>query len=281
MEINSYAKINITLDVLRKRADGYHDVKMIMQTISLSDNLWINKIPKGIKVHTNLRFLPTDDRNIAYKAAELFFKSTGITDGAEIKIKKNIPVAAGLAGGSSNAAAVLKCLNKIYCNVLSQGELLKLGEKLGADVPFCITGGTALAEGKGEILTKIADMPKTLILAAKPNLHVSTPWVYKNLTTSCLKEHPDTAGCIKAIENKDIHGVAVRMYNVLETVTMPAHPVIDKFKKIMLEYGCIGCVMSGSGPTVIGMYDDINSAAKAKNELKKLSNDVFLIYTLN
>ncbi|MBR2846615.1 MAG: 4-(cytidine 5'-diphospho)-2-C-methyl-D-erythritol kinase [Clostridia bacterium] len=274
--MRSYAKVNITLDTLRKRDDGYHDVKMIMQSVSLYDKITIRKADR-IKISTNLKFLPTNEKNIAYKAAALFMENFPACRGARIDISKWIPVSAGLAGGSSNAAAVLVGLNKLYDNPFSEDELLKMGEKLGSDVPFCITGGTALSEGRGEVLTPLTALPEdTVILIAKPPVHVSTAEVYGRLNVNKLAEHPDTAGAISAIENGDINGVAIRMFNVLETVTAPEHPAIGELKLKMIRLGALGSVMSGSGPSVIGIFKNKTDAINAKKELSESLRDVFV-----
>lgn len=274
--MKSYAKVNITLDALRKREDGYHDVKMIMQSVSLYDKITIRKNDR-IKISTNLRFLPTNEKNIAYKAAALFAENHPECRGAEIDILKRIPVSAGLAGGSSNAAAVLVGLNKLYGCPLTEKQLLELGGRLGSDVPFCITGGTALSEGRGEILTPLTPLPEdTVFLIAKPPVHVSTAEVYGRLNVNKLAEHPDTAGCIASIEKGDINGVAIRMFNVLETVTAPEHPAIGELKLKMIRLGAIGSVMSGSGPSVIGIFKDKTDAINAKKEISESLRDVFV-----
>ncbi len=279
--LNSYAKVNITLDVERKREDGYHDVKMIMQSVSLCDRITIKK-SDIIKITTNLKFLPVNEKNIAYKAAALFMDKIGATGGAEIDIYKRIPVSAGLAGGSSNAAAVLVGLNKLYGNPFSKEELLDLGGQLGSDVPFCIMGGTALSEGRGEILTPLPEISRnTFILIAKPPVHVSTASVYGGLNASKITERPDTAGCISAIENGDTRGIAMRMYNVLETVTAGEHPVINELKLKMIQLGALGSVMSGSGPSVIGIFANKTDAFNAKKELSKTVRDVFVTHAVN
>lgn len=274
--MRSYAKVNITLDTLRKRDDGYHDVKMIMQSVSLYDKITIRKSSR-IKISTNLKFLPTNEKNIAYKAAALFAENYPECRGAEIDISKRIPVSAGLAGGSSNAAAVLVGLNKLYGCPFTEEKLLELGGRLGSDVPFCITGGTALSEGRGEILTPLTPLPKdTVFLVAKPPVHVSTAEVYGKLNANKLAEHPDTAGCITAIEKGDINGVAIRMFNVLETVTAPEHPAIGELKLKMIRLGALGSVMSGSGPSVIGIFKNKTDAINAKKEISESLRDVFV-----
>ncbi|MFA7636742.1 MAG: 4-(cytidine 5'-diphospho)-2-C-methyl-D-erythritol kinase [Monoglobales bacterium] len=279
IDIAANAKINLTLDVLRKREDGYHELKMIMQTVSLFDSINIRKKESGISLKTSLKYLPTDRRNIAYAAAELFFECAGIKDGVSINIKKSIPVAAGLAGGSSNAAAVLVGLNKMYDNIFSEHELCKMGEKLGSDVPFCIAGGCALCEGRGEILTQLPDLPATTFLVAKPPIRVSTTEVYSHLRVDKLTEHPDTEGTVGAIKRGDREAVAVRMFNVLETVTAKEHPEIKRIKQEMIDFGAMGSVMSGSGPAVIGLFKDKKLANDARVYMQKKRCDAFVVRT--
>lgn len=279
IDVMSYAKINLTLDVLRKREDGYHELKMIMHTVSLFDSINIRRSEKGIFLKTNLKYLPTDKRNIAYAAAQLFLEKAGISDGVAMNIKKTIPVAAGLAGGSSNAAAVLVGLNQMYGGIFTEDELCKMGEQLGSDVPFCIAGGCALCEGRGEILTQLPDLASTTFLIAKPPVRVSTADVYSNLKADKLSEHPDTDGVIDAIGRGDKEAVAVRMFNVLETVTATRHPEIKRMKQEMIDMGATGSVMSGSGPTVIGLFKDKKLANDARIFMQKKHCDAFVVHT--
>ena len=279
IDVMSYAKINLTLDVLRKREDGYHELKMIMHTVSLFDSINIRRSENGIFLKTNLKYLPTDKRNIAYAAAQLFLEKAGISDGVAINIKKTIPVAAGLAGGSSNAAAVLVGLNQMYGGIFTEDELCKMGEQLGSDVPFCIAGGCALCEGRGEILTQLPDLASTTFLIAKPPVRVSTADVYSNLKADKLSEHPDTDGVIDAIGRGDKEAVSVRMFNVLETVTATRHPEIKRMKQEMIDMGATGSVMSGSGPTVIGLFKDKKLANDARIFMKKRHCDAFVVHT--
>lgn len=275
LAVKSYAKINITLDVLGKRPDGYHDLKMIMQSVSLHDIVTIAPNKDTITVACNRKFLPTDETNLAYRAAAEFFKAYGTSDGADIFISKRIPIAAGLAGGSGNAAAVLKGLNKIYGGVFSNKQLCEIGLKIGSDVPFCINGGTMLAEGRGEILTPLAPMKETHFVLATPHMSVSTKKVFSKLNVASLVEHPDTNGIITAINNGNIRETAIRMYNVLETVMR--HPVIKKLKSEMTELGAWGTVMSGSGPTVIGIFKNAESAANAEKYFRKHSVTAYAV----
>ena len=273
----SYAKINLTLDVLNKRSDGYHDVEMIMQTVSLYDLIIIDKIDEGIEITTNLKFLPINENNIAYKAARDFFNYTGISGGCKIMIYKNIPVAAGLAGGSGNAAAVLCALNRLYNTNLSLDKLKELGVKLGADVPFCITGGTALATGIGDIIAPLPSLPKCNILMVKPPVSVSTGTIYKEIDSAEILTRPDTNAMIDAIANKDISGVATHLYNVMGTVTENIHPIIKGIKNKMIKNGALGAVMSGSGPTVFGIFPDYETAKKSHDSFYHQFREVFIV----
>ncbi|MBO5408182.1 MAG: 4-(cytidine 5'-diphospho)-2-C-methyl-D-erythritol kinase [Clostridia bacterium] len=271
------AKINLTLDVLGKREDGYHDLKMVMAEIPLSDTLILEKQP-DISVSTNLHFLPNNEKNIAYRAAQLFFQETGIKGGVSIKIHKRIPVSAGLAGGSTDAAAVLKGLNQLYHANLTLVQMQELGNQLGKDVPFCLLGGIALAEGTGERLTVLPNLPHCYLVLVKPQyLNVSTKEVFGALKASELELHPDTKGTVDALRNGDLSGVCRRMYNVLEEVTVKKHPVIAEFKNIMLEYGALGSVMSGSGPSVFGIFSEETSAKQAQEKLLTMDKQVFLM----
>lgn len=277
----SYAKINLALDVLGKKADGYHDVKMIMQTISLFDLVIVDKAYRDITVNTNLRYLPNNDKNIAYKAAQLFLEKTGINGGARIIIHKNIPVAAGLAGGSGNGAAVLCAMNKLYNAQLTVEELCKLGEQLGADVPYCIIGGTQMAEGIGEILTPLPPMKKTTVLIVKPPINVSTGSVYEQIDGAPIEKRPDTDKIIGALRAGNTALVAENLCNVMEAVTAKMYPVIGGIKNKMLRNGAIGAVMSGSGPSVFGFFDDDEKAKMSHDSFAYQYKDVFLAKTLN
>lgn len=267
--INSQAKVNLTLDVCGVREDGYHTVQMVMQKCNLCDSVYVEKAGSGIELSCNLYFLPTDEKNIAYKAAKLFFEETGIDGGARIRIEKRIPVSAGLAGGSGNAAAVLQGLDMLYATELSQTRLEEMGLKLGADVPYCLRGGTVLAEGIGEVLTDLPALPKTPIVIVKPKISVSTPEIYKAIDREDIIKHPDTAGMIAALEAKDIRAIAAKMHNVMEPVTQKMHPVIGEIKSTLLSMGAISAVMSGSGPSVFGLFADFATAKKAGAALKE------------
>ena len=270
IQLKALAKINLGLDVLRRREDGYHEVKMIMQTISLHDDLEIRRIKTPeIQVKTNLYYLPTNENNLVYKAAKLLMDEFGIKEGVAIQLKKRIPVAAGMAGGSTDGAAVLWGMNQMYGLGLSRQELMERGVKLGADVPYCVQRGTALAEGIGERLSVLPSMPKCTILIAKPGISVSTKFVYENLHANDLKpeQHPDVDRMIEAMKEKNLDLLCERMGNVLETVTIPAYPVIQEIKEHMMACGAAGAMMSGSGPTVFGIF---HSPAQAKAAMKDL-----------
>ncbi len=271
LELKALAKINLGLDVLGRRENGYHDVRMVMQTIYLYDNVTLNKTEEsGISLKTNLSYLPVDDKNIAYKAAKMLMEEFNIEDGIEIILDKHIPVAAGLAGGSSNAAAVLVGMNRLFDLGLSQQELMDRGVKLGADVPYCVMRGTVLAEGIGEILTPLAPMPKCFILVAKPSISVSTKTVYEKLDAHEIEVHPDIDGVIAGLNAGDLKMVAESMGNVLERVTIEDHPIIEEIKKVMKEEGALNAMMSGSGPTVFGIFDDKMVAKRAGQKIKEL-----------
>lgn len=274
----AYAKINLTLDVTGKLENGYHSVKMVMQSLELHDDVILSKgIGQGIKIKTNLRFLPNDSSNLAYKAGNAFFEYINIQNPSlDIELKKRIPVAAGLAGGSSNAAAVLRGLNKMYNTGLSVKQLCEIGVKIGADVPYCIMGGSMLAEGIGEILTPLSKMPECFVVICKPDFSVVTAKIYARMNSGVLDLRPDTNGMIKALDESDYSGICHRLYNVMEQVTASDHEEIKQIEDIMLEYGCDGTVMSGSGPTVFGLFSDLDKAENAEKELKKSFKETFL-----
>ena len=286
IQLKALAKINLVLDVLRRREDGYHEVKMIMQTIGLHDDLEIRKTKTpGIQVKTNLYYLPTNEPNLVYKAAKLLMDEFQIQDGVSIQLKKRIPVAAGMAGGSSDGAAVLWGINQMYGLGLSMQALMERGVRLGADVPYCIQRGTALAEGIGEKLSVLPPMPKCTILIAKPGISVSTKFVYENLHANDLKpeQHPDVDSMIEAMRQKDLGLLCSRMGNVLETVTIPAYPVINEIKRTMMDNGAIGSMMSGSGPTVFGIFDSPVAAKQAMKAVRaaKLAKQICLTTPYN
>ena len=271
LELKALAKINLGLDVLGRRENGYHDVRMVMQTIYLYDKVTLNKTEEpGIQLKTNLSYLPVDDKNIAYKAAKMLMEEFNIEDGIEIILDKHIPVAAGLAGGSSNAAAVLVGMNRLFQLGLSQQELMDRGVKLGADVPYCVMRGTVLAEGIGEILTPLTPMPKCFVLVAKPGISVSTKTVYEKLDAKEIEDHPDIDGIIEGLDEGDLNKVAASMGNVLERVTIEDYPIIDEIKNVMKEEGALNAMMSGSGPTVFGIFDDKSMAKQAEQKIRQL-----------
>lgn len=278
--VKSYAKINLTLDVLGRLENGYHEIESIMQTVNLFDLIIIDKTPKDIYIHTNLKFLPDNEKNIAYKAAELFFRETRIKGGAKILIHKNIPVAAGLAGGSGNAAAVLAALNVLYNVYMSDEELCKMGAMLGADVPYCLLGGTMLANGIGEKLTPIHSLGKYIVLLVKPPINVSTQSIYEYIDTVKIEKHPDMNMMLEAIKSGEIKKVANGLLNVMEKATVNIHPVIRGIKEKMMLNGAAGALMSGSGPTVFGLFDDYKTAKLSHDSFSKLYKDVYLTYTL-
>jgi 4-diphosphocytidyl-2-C-methyl-D-erythritol kinase len=275
------AKINFALDVLGKRPNGYHDVAMIMQTIALYDTITVNMIGSEIRLTSDSAAIPIDERNIAFKAAHYLRSKYNIKTGVHIHIDKKIPVAAGLAGGSTDAAAVLKLLNNAWDIRLSMEELKEAGLELGADVPFCIQGGTCLAEGLGEKLTIIDTTPACYILLAKPSVEVSTKEVYQSLNLNEIIERPDIPAVIQAIKDNNLRGLCSNMGNVLETVTTKMHPIIPELKQKLMEYGAIGSLMSGSGPTVFGIFEDVSTAQGAYNNIKTLVNEIFLVKTFD
>lgn len=271
LELKAYGKINLGLDVVRRREDGYHEVRMIMQTVRVYDAIELNRTEEeGIRLSTNLYYLPDNENNLGYRAAKLLMDEFGIRDGVEIKMKKFIPVAAGMAGGSSDAAAVLFGVNKMFGLGLSKQELMERGVRLGADVPYCIMRGTALSEGIGEILTPLPPMPQCRVLIAKPAVSVSTKHVYESLNLPSLsaEAHPDIDAMRAAIEKKDLSGIVSQLGNVLETVTIPENPVIQTLKDKMMEMGADGSLMSGSGPTVFGLFTTQTAAQAAYEELR-------------
>lgn len=284
IRLKARAKINLGLDVVRRREDGYHEVKMVMQMLRLYDQIDIEKTQEsGILVRSNLSFLPTDERNIAYKAAKVMIDQFGLEQGVIIRIEKHIPVAAGMAGGSTDCAAVLYGMNKLFGLRLNQKKLRELGVKLGADVPYCLMRQTALSEGIGEILTPISPLQDCPILIAKPSVSVSTRHVYEHLKLDEQTMHPDINGIVTALADGDLYGVTDRMANVLETVTVPEHPVIDEIKKQMMASGAVNALMSGSGPTVFGIFDDEEKAKKACEDMKAsgLARQIYLTRPFN
>lgn len=275
----AYAKINLGLDVLRRREDGYHEVKMIMQTVGIHDILTFKEAPEGVlELSVDSMQIPDNDDNLIIKAARLLMKTAGINKGVSINLEKNIPVAAGMAGGSTDAAATLLGLNEFFGLSYTREDLQKMGVKLGADIPYCIMGGTALSEGIGEKLSPLPAPPAAYLLVAKPDLMISTKYVYENLHANNLKEHPDIDAMIEAIKESDLHKMCALMGNVLETVTERENPIITQIKKLMIEEGAIGSLMSGSGPTVFGIFEEEKKAKQCLSLLqeKELAKQLFV-----
>lgn len=275
----AYAKINIGLDVLRRRSDGYHEVRMVMQTIDICDDLLFEKMQQpGIVLKTDSEELPVNSDNLIYKAAELLFSERGITEGVKITLKKRIPIAAGMAGGSSDAAATMRGLNELFGMGYSIEELQAFGVTLGADIPYCLVGGTMLSEGIGEILTPLPAPPDCFLVVAKPDINVSTGFVYGNLHADKLMYHPDIDGMIEALKKGELRGITDRLGNVLETVTVKEYPVIEEMKQLLRNKGAENALMSGSGPTVFGIFtnrDKAEAAAAAVWE-RELAEQVFV-----
>lgn len=284
LQLRAYAKINLGLDVVRRREDGYHEVRMVMQTVKLYDKLTFRLLDEDvIRLKTNLGFLPVNDNNLVYKAVKLLKDTYHVEKGLDIDLFKCIPVAAGMAGGSTDCAATLVGAAKLFGLHLSKQELMDLGVKLGADVPYCVLRGTALSEGIGEVLTPLPPMPDCHILIAKPPISVSTKFVYENLKINELQKHPDIDGMVESIRDKDLHGITDRMENVLETVTIPTYPVIEEIKNCMKENGAVNALMSGSGPTVFGIYEDETMAERARVIIREkgLAQQVYVVRPFN
>ena len=267
MRLRAMAKINLGLDVIRKREDGYHEVRMIMQTIKMYDVLDIRKKQTpGISLSTNLPYVPSDERNLVYKAAKLLMDEFDVKEGLSMRLSKSIPVAAGMAGGSSDAAAAFVGVNRLFRLGLSQEELMESAVRIGADVPYCIMRGTALAEGIGEKLTPLSAMPEGYVLIGKPGINVSTKTAYENLKLDAIERRPDIDGMIRDIQNKDLYSMTEKMVNVFEPGLMEKYPVIREIRDFMEERGALKAMMSGSGPTVFGIFDSkekMNAAAAA------------------
>ncbi len=276
--IKAYAKINLGLDVVRKLENGYHEVKMVMQTVGIYDVLEFERAESGIVITTDSGELPTGEDNLIYKAAKLMIETYRITEGVKIHLEKHIPIAAGMAGGSTDAAATLKGMNRLFDLGCTLRDLMELGVKIGADVPYCVMGGTALAEGIGEKLTPLAPAPDCYVLVAKPDINVSTKYVYEHLDAQEIVKHPDIDGMVEAIAEESLQGILDRMENVLETVTVSAYPVIQTIKDRMKELGAINSLMSGSGPTVFGIFVEKDMARRAYDKLEEeqLAKQIFL-----
>lgn len=280
MLVKAYGKINISLDIVGKREDGYHLLKMIMQNVDLYDSMSFERCSKGINISCNRPYIPTDDRNLVYKAAKLFMDTYGISEGVNIYLKKNIPVAAGMAGGSADAAAVFKALTQVFNIDVGDNELMSLGLKIGADVPYCIMGGTALCEGIGEVITPLKPFKNHILILVKPNFGVSTKEVYKNLDISKIFKHPDTDALIKAMEEDKLEEVCSGMKNLLENVTLRKYPVLKRIKEDMIKMGAMGSMMSGSGPTIFAFFDDMLKAQRCYDKFKAQYKEVYITRTI-
>lgn len=279
MEVLARAKLNLSLDVLTRRQDGYHDLRMVMQTVELSDQIVLTETEKtGVQVCTNLRYLPNDERNLAAIAYRKFQEATGWTGkGLSIQIDKHIPVCAGMGGGSSDAAAVLRAVNELSGQNLSLEQLAQIGERVGSDVPYCVFGGTALAEGKGELLTVLPPMPECFIVICKPPFPISTPELFGYIDCKKIRCRPDTDGIIAALHAKDLHGIARRLYNVFEDALIDRRGAeIAEIKNEMISGGALGAAMSGTGPTVYGIFDDEEKSKCVYRALKVQYSDTFL-----
>jgi 4-diphosphocytidyl-2-C-methyl-D-erythritol kinase len=282
--LKGLAKINLGLDVVRKREDGYHDVRMIMQTIHLFDSLEIKKTrERGIQLQTNLSFLPVNENNLVYKAGKLLMDEFAISEGVFVHLEKRIPVAAGMAGGSTDAAAMLYGMNEIFDLGLSRKELMKRAAEIGADVPYCLMRGTALAEGIGEKLTPLPPMVKCPVLIAKPAGSVSTKFVYQNLKLDEHTVHPDIDALLADVRTKNFERICADMGNVLESVTIPHYPVIAQVKERLMQLGAAAAMMSGSGPTVFALFEDVKTARRAQEDLRQsgLVKQVFVTTIYN
>lgn len=282
MEIKAHAKLNLTLDVLGKRPDGYHDLRMVMQSIELADILTLTRNDTGeLRVGTNLHFLPNNERNLAAQAALRWWeRENTVPCGLDINIEKHIPVCAGMAGGSSDGAAMLRFLRDTLSPALEQEELERIGALVGSDVPFCLRGGTALAEGRGEVLTDLPPLPECTIVLCKPDFPISTPELFAAVRLRRLRCHPDTAGMREALEAGDLIGVARRLYNVFEDVLPRKYRRVFELKRALLDLDALGASMTGSGPTVFGLYADHQRAAEAAEALRERGELVFLSQTV-
>lgn len=286
LTLSANAKINLTLDILGTREDGYHEVAMIMQEISLHDTLSMGKINQGISLTIAIEgqkgTLPADESNLCWKAAALVQKEYNLQEGVEIHLTKRIPMAAGLAGGSADAAAVLKGMNHLFRLGMTEARLCELGARLGSDIPFCIMGGTMLATGRGEVLTRLPSFPRLSVVLAKPPVGVSTAWAYKTYDAGYDGPHPDNEAMLEAIHGGDAHKAASLLCNVLEGVTETEHPMIADYKRLMMEHGAMASMMSGSGPTVFGLVREKQQAWHLADTLKKYDGEagVFVAETL-
>lgn len=278
--IDGNAKINLTLDILGKRPDGYHEVAMVMQSIGLHDTIEMEKTDGKILLEINVPWLRADEKNLAWRAAALIQQEYGLTGGVHMKLTKRIPVAAGLAGGSTDAAAVLRGMNQLYGLAICDEKLCELGARLGSDIPFCLLGGTMLSTGRGEILTRLPDMPETWVVLAKPPVSVSTAWAYQNYDEQGAERHPDNEKIQREIARGDRKAIAGLLCNVLESVTIKTYEVISSYKKMMTEQGAMASMMSGSGPTVFGLAESREAAEKIASCLRENTEaEVFVTCT--
>ncbi|MBQ9974110.1 MAG: 4-(cytidine 5'-diphospho)-2-C-methyl-D-erythritol kinase [Oscillospiraceae bacterium] len=283
MKVKAGAKLNLTLDVIGRREDGYHDLRMVMQTVELADTLRLERGQgQGIRVKSNIGFLPADEHNLAAAAALAFQRETGIeVTPLDIALDKVIPICAGLGGGSSDAAAVLRALNELYNAGLSTQQLARVGEQVGSDVPYCVMGGTALAEGRGEVLTPLPPLPRCRVVLCKPDFSVSTPALFARIDSVRLRCRPDTKGVLAALEQGDLEGVARRLYNVFEdALPQRCAAKVEQVKQILIQSGALGAVMSGTGSSVYGLFRDETCAQDAYEQLKQLYPETFLTYTV-
>ena len=283
MELQALAKLNLTLDVLGCREDGYHDLRMVMQSIALADTLTVSPgTGEGIQVRTNLSFLPNGDKNLAAIAARQFWKALGKDEiPLDVDIQKRIPVCAGMAGGSSDAAAMLRGLNQQAESPFTVTELAKIGERVGSDVPYCVMGGTALAEGRGEILTPLPALPKCHVVVCKPDFPISTPELFHRIDSVKVRRRPDTQGVLAALQAGDLAGVARRMYNVFEDVLSERQAAsVREIKQVLIECGALGATMSGTGPTAFGLFDDLEQAKEAYGRLAENYRETYLTETV-
>lgn len=280
MLVKAYAKVNLSLDIIGKREDNYHILRTIIQAIDLYDVIIINKVSKGIYLYCDKNYIPCDIRNLAYKAADLFINTYNISGGIRINIKKNIPVSAGLAGGSADAAAVLRAMRDIYKPHLSNKELEKLALKIGTDVVYCINGGTALCEGIGEKVTRITSFKNHILVLVKPPFGVSSKEAYSNLDINKINKHPDTKLILKAIDEDNILILSKNMKNILENVVLKKHFILKQIKRETMILGAVGCLMSGSGPTIFGLFDDMLKAQNCYDKMKDKYKEVFITRTI-
>ena len=280
MKTKAYAKINISLDIVGKREDGYHLLEMIMQAVDMYDEIEVEAAKEGISIYCNKPYVPTDERNLAYKAAKIFMQHFKINSGVKINIIKNIPVSAGMAGGSTDAAAVLKLCNKIFNVNASDEVLMELGLKLGADIPYCIKGGTALCKGIGEDITILKPFKDKILVVVKPPFGVSTKGVYQAFDLSKVRNHPNNAELIDAMERDDLEFVSTNMKNLLENVTLKKHKVLISIKEELRSLGAIGAMMSGSGPTIFAFFEDMYKAQLAFEKMKIKYEDTFITRTI-